>query len=490
MTKGLPGLTFKSKAYRWMGRFAKRRPITAKAIRYSAPAAAAGMATLADLMLSYGVLRASLAVSVGLAVVLVEAIVNRFSKNIQIEENKILRKHLQASADEIVAEGGMRYEVIEELGRGAQAIVLLVRDNGLRNKPFRVLKVPRLNQDQPFNVKQFLDRLKTEAANLDDLKQKKNPNIVELVDLVELTLDDLERLTKEKIDLKNVRGFDKFPCIIMERVKGQNLKDILAARKKEGIGFRLSLAIDIFLQGVSALKPMKETNVIHRDIKPENIAMTEEGIKIMDFGISRGEEGTGTIDSATLGSEGYMAPEQRSIEVRAFFQEKYDMEKLEVKAGLTDQFGLAATVWELLTLETPFAEEENILKMDLPNIESKLEGHPDRLIEDLGPNDNATTVQQNLLQLRGKLLKKLNYIFKRTLAIDPKQRYENLEELEKDLNLILKYNNRYQRMLKAFNRFRPASESYTPDGSTPSDTSEGTAVHLGFFDDKNDEEDK
>jgi serine/threonine protein kinase len=477
MTKGLPSLTFKSKAYRWMGRFAKRRPIAAKTIRYSAPTAAAGMATLADLTLSYGILRASLAVSVGLAVVLVEAIVNRFSKNIQIEENKILRKHLQARADDIVAEGGMRYEVIEELGRGAQAIILLVRDNGMRNKPFRVLKVPRLNQDQLFNVKQFLDRLKAEAANLDALKQKKHPRIVELVDLAELSLDYLERLTKEKIDPKKVRGFDKFPCIVMERVKGQNLKDMLAARKKEGIGFRLSLAIDVFLEGVSALKPMKETNVIHRDIKPENIVMTEEGIKIIDFGISRGEEGTGTIDSATLGSEGYMAPEQRSIEVRAFFQEKNNIEKLEVKAGLTDQFGLAATVWELLTLETPFAEEENILKMELPNIESKLEGHPDRLIEDLGPIDPENTLQNGLIRLRSKLIENLNLIFQRTLAIDPKQRYESLEELEKDLNLILKYNNSYQRMLKAFNRFRPALHA-----STPSEPSEGTAVIAGFHD--------
>ncbi|WHM39314.1 PQQ-binding-like beta-propeller repeat protein [Streptomyces sp. BPTC-684] len=64
-----------------------------------------------------------------------------------------------------------------------------------------------------------------------------------------------------------------------------------------------------------ALAAVHAAHLVHRDLKPANVIVTRDGPKVIDFGIAKGtteeEEGEAlTRSSETLGSPGFIAPEQ------------------------------------------------------------------------------------------------------------------------------------------------------------------------------------
>ncbi len=92
-----------------------------------------------------------------------------------------------------------------------------------------------------------------------------------------------------------------------------------------------------------ALEHAHERGVLHRDLKPSNVMLAEDGrILLVDFGLAAREGADRlTRTGSQLGSLPYMAPEQ------------VDGRTTEIGAR-TDVYGLAVTLYELLTLRLPY----------------------------------------------------------------------------------------------------------------------------------------
>ena len=95
-----------------------------------------------------------------------------------------------------------------------------------------------------------------------------------------------------------------------------------------------------------ALDYAHNEGVIHRDIKPSNLLLAPDGrLSVNDFGLARLLEQPGmTMTGEFVGTPLYMSPEQITAG-RAPLDRR------------TDIYSLGATLYELLTLQPPFAAE-------------------------------------------------------------------------------------------------------------------------------------
>ena len=98
--------------------------------------------------------------------------------------------------------------------------------------------------------------------------------------------------------------------IIMEYMSNKDLEGLIKAYMEIGKPIPPEEVLDIFYQCAAGLYYCHRKNLIHRDIKPANLFMTDtKEIKIGDFGISANKKKRGELNTLTIGTPKYMAPE-------------------------------------------------------------------------------------------------------------------------------------------------------------------------------------
>ena len=179
-----------------------------------------------------------------------------------------------------------RYVPIQPLGVGGFAAIYTVWDLHLSRE--RVLKV--LLESSP----KALELFEQEAAVLASLNHPGVPRV--------------EPDSYFVVDL----GKRQLPCLVMEKINGQTLQDILDRYPQ---GCPESLVRNWLNQALEILQELHRRNIIHRDIKPSNLMLRQETGQLVaiDFGGAKqiGTVQLGSVTSSTrLISPGYSPPEQ------------------------------------------------------------------------------------------------------------------------------------------------------------------------------------
>jgi serine/threonine protein kinase len=205
------------------------------------------------------------------------------------------------------------YDLVEEIGRGAAALVYKAWERDMR-------RYVALKQLSPFQLgdRDFAARFIEEARVAGSLK---HPNIITVYKYFE---------------------HDGTPYIAMEYLQEGSLRGFIG---------HLSFAqIAGILQGVLAgLGAAERANIVHRDLKPENLLVSRDGtVKIVDFGIAKAMHTTGTklvktLTGSAWGTPSYMSPEQANGGVIG---------------PRSDLYSLGVVAWEMTTGRVPFEETE------------------------------------------------------------------------------------------------------------------------------------
>ncbi|WP_254397317.1 serine/threonine-protein kinase [Streptomyces sp. AC558_RSS880] len=143
-----------------------------------------------------------------------------------------------------------------------------------------------------------------------------------------------------------------------------------------------------------ALMHIHSVRLLHRDLKPANVLVAADGVRVIDFGISHVNGGTGlTTASAALGTLAYMAPEQAKDSRKA--------------SEAADVYSLGATLVHAATGHAPFYAQMPVQRtLDL---EPDLTGLPTALVDLVTRTlsydvEDRPTAQSVLEEAMGRLL--------------------------------------------------------------------------------------
>ncbi len=128
--------------------------------------------------------------------------------------------------------------------------------------------------------------------------------------------------------------------ITMELLAGAEL------RAELGRPMELRRAMSLLMQSCAGLHAAHTQGVVHRDVKPENLFVTTGGtVKVMDFGIAKGQNAQGmTVSGTVAGTPEYMSPEQ--------------INNFSTVTRATDLYSLGVVAYEMFTGEVPFRHAE------------------------------------------------------------------------------------------------------------------------------------
>ncbi len=215
----------------------------------------------------------------------------------------------------------------------------------------------------------------------------------------------------------------KNPYYTMPYIEGQTLKQILVEAHKQQKDSKVTSStkasipslVHIFLTVCEAVSYSHEQQIIHRDLKPENILVGLHGeVLISDWGVADKVENIakedpsydlGNLEFPGLTSPGKIIGTLPFLAPERFFGAPSNY--------ATDIYSLGVMLYMILTLRLPFKRKK--VKEAKENLHKEIFRNP----IDIAPYRD---IPHDLVKITQKCL-----------AVDPHERYQNMQELLKDL---------------------------------------------------------
>ena len=220
-------------------------------------------------------------------------------------------------SDQIRETLGSSFTVERELGGGGMSRVFVAYDQALERRVVVKVLSPELVAD--VNAERFRREILVIAG-------LQHPHIVPVLSAGEMA--------------------DR-PYLVMPYVDGESLR----ARIVRSGPLRIVDAVGVLRDVARALAYAHERGIVHRDIKPDNVLIHAGSAVVADFGVAKaldvarrtpgmGSQGTLTAAGASMGTPGYMAPEQIAADPNADYR--------------VDIYAFGVTAFEALAGKGPF----------------------------------------------------------------------------------------------------------------------------------------
>ncbi len=270
------------------------------------------------------------------------------------------------------------YAIAGILGRGSFAVVW----RGVQTRTRRPVAIKVFRRDSAVNS--LLVQREVELL----IRLDKHPNIVSLLDA----------------DLSGLQ-----PFYVMELVEGGSLQSLMDTRIAVGPDRVATWMTEM----ASALTYVHARGIVHCDFKPANVLLDGDGrVRVADFGQARVARASGR----TLGTLGYMAPEQ-AVPAAG--------DTAAPPSPAWDVYGLGATVFGALTGRAPHADTMRRLSPGDVDLEERL-----RVYRDVA---GRSPLRVGGSTWRGGSEAEFHAIVNRCLEIEPGRRYGSMAAVAEDL---------------------------------------------------------